>query len=279
VGAVIVALGASCQSSSSKSGSPKSSNPAATKKKTTTTTSPAPKGWKLVLNENFDGNALSKASWSHCYWWSTTTCTNLATKELEVYTARNVQVAKGTLRLTAKREAASTEGRSFDYTSGMISGASPDRIGFSLQYGYIEARVRVPKGQGLWSAFWMLPVTRQPLPEIDIFEVVGEETGRADHHVHWAGADREQALGQKAHPGDLSAGWHVFGLKWEPEALTWTIDGKRTWRMTKQEAIPQEPMYLIVDLAVGGNYPKPPNAQTPFPSTLLVDYIRAWKRP
>ena len=90
---------------------------------------------------------------------------------------------------------------------------------------------------------------------------------------------REQVLGKKTHPGDLSEGWHVFGLKWEPGALTWTVDGKQTWRVTQREAIPHEPMYLIADLAVGGNYPEPPNAQTPFPSTLLVDSIRAWKRP
>ena len=154
-----------------------------------------------MLDERFGGSTLSTTRWSRCYWWSTTTCTNLATKELQVYTPRNVAVANGTLRLTAKREAATTDGRSFDYTSGMVSGASPDRIGFSLQYGYVEARVRVPKGQGLWSAFWMLPVTRQPLPEVDIFEVVGEETGRADHHVHWAGADPRAGPREENAPG------------------------------------------------------------------------------
>jgi hypothetical protein len=108
-------------------------------KSVTNTLPPPARGstWKPVFDDEFGGSALDPAHWATCYYWSSTTCTNASTHELELYTPKNVNVAAGELQLTAKREAASAEGRRFAYTSGMVSSASPARTMFAFRYGYI----------------------------------------------------------------------------------------------------------------------------------------------
>ena len=76
---------------------------------------------------------------------------------------------------------------------------------------------------------------------------------------------------------DLSAGWHDFGLEWEPTSLVWYLDGKPIWKLTQRDTIPRTEMYLLADLAVGGSFGGPPDPQTTFPSTLLFDYVRVWQ--
>jgi beta-glucanase (GH16 family) len=77
----------------------------------------------------------------------------------------------------------------------------------------------------------------------------------------------------------MTLGWHTFGLQWEPDALTWYVDGKAVWRVTDPDQIPHEDMYLLTNLAVGGNFTEAPDADTPFPSSLQVDSIRVWALP
>jgi beta-glucanase (GH16 family) len=242
-------------------------------------TIPTSKFWKLRLDDQFDGTALDPSRWASCYWWAGSTCTNESNHELEAYTPRNVEVANGELHLVAREQPATWNGQRFAYTSGMISGSTEHKTAIPFQYGYVEARARVPAGSGLWSALWMLPTSHESAPEIDIFEVVGE-TPKLDYQaVHMPTAtDEARVVRHTTRTHDLSAQWHVFGLLWEPDKLTWYVDGVATWTMTNPENIPREPMYIVANLAVGGDFPTHVTSQTPFPSALELDYVRVWQR-
>lgn len=241
--------------------------------------------WKRVFAEEFNGKRLDRRKWTRCYWWDKNGCTNLANNELQWYMPDNVSVGNGYLRLTAKPEKViGHEGRTFDYTSGMVTTgrdylerAKPDR--FATKYGYFEIRARVPRGKGLWPAIWLLPSTQEPRPEIDILEVLGHATDTYEMHLHYLDKQNSwQSDGKSAKTTDLAGGWHVYGLDWSKDAVVWYLDGKEMWRYTKTEGISQEPMYLLINLAVGGNWPGSPNAKTKFPADFLIDYVRVWRR-
>jgi beta-glucanase (GH16 family) len=234
----------------------------------------------LLLNEGFNGTSLDASKWSPCYEWSANGCTNQGNHELEWYIPGQVKVADGLLTLEAKRQdITGIDDKKFDYVSGMISGLSPDRTLFSFKYGYVESRVRIPKGQGLWPALWMLPASRASLPEVDIFETVGEEPDVAALHTHWDKDGKNVDSGVRYHGPDFSAGWHTFGLEWKPDSLTWYVDGVARLHVTDTKQIPHEQMYLIANLAVGGTFTKRPNKSTPFPAALKIDSIKVWGVP
>jgi beta-glucanase (GH16 family) len=234
----------------------------------------------LLLNETFDGDTLNPDRWSPCYHWATDGCTNLSNNELEWYVPEQVKVGNGLLSLEAdERQVTGIEDRQFDYVSGLISGMSPERPLFSFKYGYVESRVSIPEGRGLWSALWMLPTTRESEPEVDIFETVGERPHVVAMHTHWLENGKDRQHGYRWHGPDMTVGWHTFGLEWKPDSLTWYIDDVARWRVTDPAQIPQEEMYLIANLAVGGRFTKSPDETTPFPSSLKIDYLRVWGAP
>jgi beta-glucanase (GH16 family) len=238
----------------------------------------APPGYtRPLMYEEFGGATLDRASWSTCYWWSTTTCTNAGNNELQLYTAANVDVRDGTLRLIARRENGELDGDRFAYSSGMISGARNADVMVRFRYGYIEARARVPRGRGLWSAFWLLPTGQISRPEVDIFEIVGEKPNLVEQSTHAEDRDLPRKYAE-VETDDITAGWHTFGLRWEPHGLRWYVDGEETFRVDDAEYIPQRDMYLIANLAVGGDFTETPDATTPFPSALELDYVRVWQR-
>jgi beta-glucanase (GH16 family) len=283
---VLSALTAACtdqSSGASPSGItlPGSSTTGAAASSTTTTSTlpPLPHGsaWKIAFADQFNGSVLDRARWATCYYWSSTTCTNSSSQELELYTPENVTVASGRLNLTARREVATSDGLRFDYTSGMISGAGPTRTMSAFRYGYVEARARIPAGTGLWSALWLLPSNRAALPEVDIFEIVGYQPGIVREYTHWPTPQGQQQFSNEANLPTAGAGWHVYGLDWEASSLTWFVDGRKVWTMDYRPAVPQQEMVLIANLAVGGKYATAPIAQTPFPSVLRFDYIKVWQ--
>jgi beta-glucanase (GH16 family) len=235
--------------------------------------------WHVAFDDEFDGARLATRRWATCYWWATTGCTNLGNHELEWYQPENVQVGGGALRLEARRARVTGDGKPFSYTSGMVAtiGHTDDR--FSFRYGFVETRARVPRGTGFWPAFWMLPTSRDSKPEVDVFEMLGDQPRTMSMHVHWRGpGGNELADGVEWSGPDFTAGWHTFGLDWEPDHLTWYVDGVPRWQVTDPARIPHEPMYLIANLAVGGDNTVPPTASTPFPSTFALDYVRVWHR-
>jgi beta-glucanase (GH16 family) len=237
----------------------------------------APGFARVALAEEFDGTTLDGTRWSTCYWWSTTTCTNAGNNELELYAPANAEMRDGTLRLTARREQGALDGETFDYSSGMISGARGDTAMVRFRYGYIETRARVPRGLGLWSAFWLLPAGQISRPEIDIFEIVGEKPNIVEQSVHAEDRDLPRRF-REVETDDLTADWHTYGLRWEPHGLRWYVDGEETFRVDDAAYIPQQDMYVIANLAVGGDFTEAPDETTPFPSTLELDYVRVWQR-
>ncbi len=131
----------------------------------------------------------------------------------------------------------------------------------------------------MWPAFWLLPVNGSWPPEIDAMEWQGG-TPTIDYVTfHW-----QDAKGHRHQSGtpydtgvDLSAAPHVYGVDWQPHAITWYFDGKPVKRSTNAALIPNVPMYVILDLAVGG-WISFPNPSTVFPATMSVDYVRVWNR-
>lgn len=243
-----------------------------------------PDHWELVFSDEFDGTILNTKNWTTCYWWNDGGCTNLGNHELEWYLAKNVKTVGGHLKLTAQKETAfGTKGKSFNYTSGIVTSGLdyaelPRRPRFSFQYGQIEVRAKLPGGKGLWPAIWLLPKPTNTRPEIDIMEMLGDSKKLLRVHLHYNGADGNAAEeGKNIQVGNLSKTWHVFGVRWQPDVIKWYLDGVEVWHYDKAENIPKEPLYLLMNLAVGGDFPGEPDHETQFPAEFLVDYVRVWQ--
>jgi beta-glucanase (GH16 family) len=236
----------------------------------------------VLLDESFDGDSLDTRVWNTCHWWGDEGCTISSNDELEWYGPEQVSVSNGALRLTADREPTrGSDGKDYEYRSGMVTTGpanSDDNVGkVSWTYGTVEARVRVPAGRGLWPALWMLPLDRESTPEIDIMEVIGQDPGRMMMHFHPRDRDDDSPSKDYRLTGEtLADGWHTVRLDWQPERLTWFLDGKEVWHLTGSQ-VPDEPMYLVLNLAVGGIYPGPPDETTKFPATFEIDLIRITK--
>lgn len=233
----------------------------------------------VLLDESFDSDSLDTRVWNTCHWWGDGGCTISTNDELQWYRPEQVSVSGGALRLTADRiPTRGSDGKDYDYRSGMVTTGpvdSDDEVGkVSWTYGTVEARFRVPAGRGLWPAIWMLPLDRESRPEIDILEVIGQDPGRLLMHFHPRDRDDDSPDQEYRLPGrTLAEGWHTIRLDWQPERLTWSLDGKQVWRLTGNQ-VPDEPMYLVLNLAVGGVYPGPPDETTKFPATFEIDRVR-----
>jgi beta-glucanase (GH16 family) len=240
--------------------------------------------WEAIFADEFDSAELDRTKWTTCYWWDQNGCTNLGNSNLNWYLPANVKVADGVLTLTAREQRArGYRGRTFDYTSGIVTTGRYDRerqsaTRFATTYGFFEIRAKIPSGRGLWPAFWLLPTTHRSKPEIDVMEVIGHRPNYLEMHLHWQdGWGRSRSEGHSIRTDDLSRGWHRYGLLWSPDVIVWYLDGREVWRFTNQSVIPHEPMYVLLNLAVGGNWPGPPDSRTRFPAEFQIDYLRVWR--
>jgi beta-glucanase (GH16 family) len=152
------------------------------------------------------------------------------------------------------------------YTSGMIS----SQPSFSQTYGYFEARVKLPKGKGLWPAVWMLPADFGWPPEIDIMESIGDPQ-QAFMTVH---SGPVPTKGVEVHPN--SDGFHTYAVSWDARNVVFYLDGVETQRMATPADM-RKPMYIMANLAVGGVWAGPPDASTVFPAKFPIRYIRAYR--
>jgi hypothetical protein len=237
----------------------------------------------LVWSDEFNGAAASLPDPAK---WTIDPGTG-QNNELQYYTNNNnVNLdGAGSLVIEARREAAG--GR--QYTSHRMNTGNK----FHVQYGRIEARVRVPKGNGLWPAFWMMGadfLTGRPWPyngEIDIMEVLGRNTfeGYSTLHAPQYNGGGGYGLRYTAPGGvDFAAGFHVWSAEWDSRGITFKVDGqtvfvasKETVEATRGPWVFDHPFYIILNLAVGGDFPGPVDATTPFPSRMLVDYVRVYR--
>ena len=202
--------------------------------------------------------------------------------ELQYYTDRkeNVTIQNGILLITAREE--SYKGSSYTSARLLTKGK------FDQAYGRFEARIRLPWGQGIWPAFWMLgaDIDTNPWPgagEIDIMEFRGQEPTKILGSVHGPGYSGGEAISKSFSLTNdrFDTGFHIFGIEWGPEFVNYYVDDVLYNQITPAD-VPGEwvfnkPFYILINLAVGGTFVGPPNAETVFPQTMLVDYVRVYK--
>lgn len=183
------------------------------------------------------------------------------------------QVSNDTLLITADRAPAelwpSLEG--YKITSGMLS----SRELHVQRYGYFEASIKVPKGQALWPAFWLLPASKAWPPEIDAMEFRGHLPNELGVAIHWSAPGHESS-GLKIATQDLTAGYRRYGVLWLPDRITWCLDRKPVAHVARSFV---EPMHMIINLTVGGTYVGATTPDTPLPSTMHVRYVAAYTTP
>jgi beta-glucanase (GH16 family) len=250
-------------------------------------TDPVEKKWTLVWNDEFngpDGSMPDPNKWSVVRDGS-----GFGNQELQYYTdlPANSHIEGGNLVITARKETyKGADGISRDYTSARLQTAGH----FQQKYGRFEARIKVPKGQGFWPAFWMLgsdfdSVGWPASGEIDIMENVGFEPAKVHGTLHGPGYSGSNPLtGAYTSPKQeaISDDFHVFAVEWAPEEIRFYVDG-HLFETQTPDSIPSSkrwvfdhPFYILLDLAVGGAWPGNPDATTPFPATMLVDYVRVY---
>jgi beta-glucanase (GH16 family) len=208
--------------------------------------------------------------------------------ELEYYTGSLANAAldgAGHLAITARRENPGGYACHYGpcaYTSARLLTAGR----FSRTFGRFEAGLKLPRGRGLWPAFWMLgdDAASARGGEIDVMENVGSEPGTVHGSLHGPGYSADHGL---TTPFTLPGGravaddFHVFAVDWTPDAITWFVDGVPYTRKTRadvggHEWVFDHPFFLIINLAVGGTWPGAPPAGTVFPQSMLVDYVRVY---
>jgi beta-glucanase (GH16 family) len=233
--------------------------------------------------DEFDGSALNTSLWNTCHWWDDGGCTIESNDEMQWYLPSQVAIENGELLLTAERaDTPGTDGEVYPYRSGMITSGPPDddsAAKFAFTYGTVEARVQVPAGVGLWAALWLLPASTESRPEIDLLEVLGNNPSELLMHFHPADRDQESPGSTYTMPAGRSFadGWRDVRLEWEPGHLRYFVDDEQVWEVTGDQ-VPDEPMYIVANLAVGGEYPGPPDDETVFPASYRIDYIRVRQR-
>lgn len=236
-------------------------------------TSPQPmgqtSGWTMVFNDEFDGASLDTGKWLTCYPYGTSAGCDHGNGELQWYQPANVSVSNGMLLLTGKSE--SSNGHS--YTSGMVATSGK----FSQTYGYMEMKAKLPTGKGYWPAFWLIPEDDSWPPEIDVMEVLGHQPSTLYMTYHWTDGSHQQDESNVSE-SDLSADFHTYGVDWNQDSIVWYLDGVEKKRFTNAGAITNKPMYIIANLAIGGDWPGNPDGSTAFPQAMEIDYIRAWEK-
>jgi beta-glucanase (GH16 family) len=239
---------------------------------------------KLVFVDNFEvDGALDASKWKMD---EGTGIDGWGNRELQYYTNRseNVEVKDGMLHITALKETYLGS----NYTSGKIL----TRGVYETKYGRFEARIKLPYGQGLWPAFWLLgddsegTVNWPTIGEIDIMEYVGQEPTITHGSIHGPGYSGGEAV-TKSYTLDknrFDTGFHVFGIEWGPNYINYYVDDVLYNQITPSD-LPEgtkwvfndNQFYIILNMAVGGTFVGAPNTETEFPQTMIVDYVKVYQ--
>jgi beta-glucanase (GH16 family) len=228
---------------------------------------PVPSERELKVVDDFSGTKLDRTRWATCYRWhiGLDGSRNEGNDEEQWYLDEQVALDHGVLRLTADNRSAvghHPSTRTYKYRSGIVSAL------WSFRYGSIEIRARFPHGPGLWPALWLIPDDLTWPPEIDIVEIFGNSPTMA-HTFH----PRDAPTRQTSKPLKDPTGWKNYRLDWDPGLLVWWVDGKEVFRVT--EAVPNVPMYLVMNLAVGGVMGGS-TVGTRFPAHMEVASVSLW---
>ncbi len=213
--------------------------------------------------------------------WTALSGTAYSRKALHYYSPANaVQDGAGHLVITA-RETRGTARPTCWYGPCRYSSARIETRGvFAQTYGRFAARIKLPLGRGLWPAFWLKRVDAGSVDsatygEIDIVENRGHETHLVRAYTHSKG---RKGGGRLRLPERLDAGFHVYGVDWTPQSITWWVDGKAYAQYPRYPHWPfDKPFYLILNLQVGGGWVGDPDDTTPFPAKMIVDWVRVYQ--
>jgi beta-glucanase (GH16 family) len=242
----------------------------------------------LVMSEEFDTDGLIDPKI-----WTLETGTGVngwGNNELQYYTDRteNASVQNGILIVKAIKE----DYNGASYTSARL--ITKDSL--EQQYGRFEARIKLPTGQGMWPAFWLLGANNgdgtdgtEVWPnsgEIDIMEYRGQEPTIIHGSIHGPGYSGANPITKSyALENDrFDTGFHVFGIEWTESYINYYVDDVLYNQITREQVeekgtwVFDQPFFIIINLAVGGDYPGAPNAETVFPQTMLVDYVKVYKK-
>lgn len=234
--------------------------------------------WKLVFNDEFEGQGLNTRLWNYNLWFP-----GAINKEQQLYRAENVRVSDGKLVITANKETVNTgwagdnpqRPASLPYTSGLIQ----TRGKFEGSYGVYEARIKLPAGRGYFPAFWLKaypPAPGQSPPEIDIVENLGHES-RVYMSYHYNKDGKPAHSGGNWKAEDVSNEFHTYTVQWSPESIRWFVDGvERRAAFTDASSIDKGPMFILLNLAIGSGWSGLPDEKTVFPQSMEVDYVRVW---
>lgn len=231
----------------------------------TMATAPQLPGYRLVFDDEFTKPGIDPKRWATTLAWG-----NTNPGEGQYYTPDALAVKNGVLTMTMRQQPKG--GRQF--TSGVITSWGR----FSFLYGRAEIRAKLPSGQGLWSAFWMIPHVKGGNEEIDVFEVLGANPIKTYSVLHYGTMLNRGKVAHSFAGPDFSAAYHTFAVDWQPNLIVWYVDGVETYRLT--DNVPANPMYLVTNLSVGtpGTWAGPPNSSTTFPAQYQIDYVRVYQR-
>ncbi len=244
--------------------------------------------WQQVWSDEFNGangSAPDPTKWTYDLGGG-----GWGNQELESYTNRpvNARLENGNLVITAQKETfTGTDGVTRNYTSARLK----TQALFSQTYGRFEARIKIPYGQGIWPAFWMLgsnidQVGWPACGEIDIFENIGREPSIVHGTVHGPGYSGGGGISGSytlANNARFADDFHVFAVEWEPSAVRFYVDGTLYETVTPANLpngtqwVFNHPFFIIMNVAVGGNWPGSPDSTTVFPQTMQVDYVRVYQ--
>ena len=258
----------------------------------TTACDGAPLSGNLAWHDEFTGPAGAPVD--RAKWVADTGGHGWGNEERQFYTTRADNVAldgDGHLVITARAEPSTSLYRCWygrcRYTSARLK--TKDR--FAQTYGRFEARIRVPRGQGLWPAFWSLgadidTVGWPECGEIDVMENVGREPGVVHGTLHGPGYSGADGIGgaDTLSQGAFADDYHVFAVEWEPGEVRWFVDGRPYHRTTTTDLptgaqwVFDRPFFLLLNVAVGGSWPGDPDGSSRFPQQMLVDYVRVYRR-
>ncbi len=236
----------------------------------------------LVWEDNFNGNSLDLNKWTPQIGDGCPSLCGWGNNELEYYRAENAEVSGGTLKIIAKEEPFG--GR--DYTSARLRTINKG----DFAYGRFEASIKMPYGQGIWPAFWMLS-TDEPYGiwpqsgEIDIVELLGQETDLVHATIHYGPPwpnNQSSTATHRLNSGEFQDGFHEYAIEWDEEVIRWYLDDILYSTKTIADVSPNNwpfdhEFHMLLNMAVGGNYPGPPDASTTFPQTMEVDYVRVYE--
>ena len=245
-------------------------------------------GWTLVWSDEFNGPNGSPVDRSK--WVPETGGDGWGNHELEYYTDRieNASIHDGNLVVKAISEKyTGPDGFTRNYTSARLKTFGK----FSQTYGRFEARIKIPYGQGMWPAFWMLgdDIEKVGWPacgEVDIMENIGKEPAIVHGSIHGPGyiGDTGIEAPYKLPAKRFADDFHIFAVEWDADSVSFYVDQNLYVRRTRADLQPgwkwvfDKPFFLILNLAVGGDWPGKPDSSTVFPQSMLVDYVRVYQR-